>query len=52
MPHAFDPGYPDEPFRTLCVNHPEADVYVPDQFRVEWGQSSTAAGWTDRPGSS
>jgi len=37
MPHAFDPGYCAEPFRTLCTNYPEADVYVPDQFRVEWG---------------
>lgn len=37
MPHAFDPGAFAEPFQTLCVNYPEADVYVPDQFRVEWG---------------
>jgi hypothetical protein len=37
MPHTFDPGYCAEPFRTLCANYPEADVYVPDQFRVEWG---------------
>jgi uracil-DNA glycosylase len=37
MPHAFDPGPFAEPFRTLCTNYPEADVYVPDQFRVEWG---------------
>ena len=37
MPHSFDPGYCAEPFRTLCTNYPEADVYVPDQFRVEWG---------------
>jgi hypothetical protein len=37
MPHAFDPGYSAEPFRTLCTNYPEADVYVNDQFRVEWG---------------
>src|SRR2546430_6938679 len=37
MPHMFDPGYFAEPFRTLCMNCPESDVYVPDQFRVEWG---------------
>lgn len=37
MSHAFDPGYASEPFRTLCSNYPEADVYVPGQFRVEWG---------------
>ncbi len=37
MSHAFDPGYAPEPFRTLCMNYPEADVYPSDQFRVEWG---------------
>jgi uracil-DNA glycosylase len=37
MPHAFDPGSFAQPFRTLCTEYPEADVYVPDQFRVEWG---------------
>jgi uracil-DNA glycosylase len=37
MSHTFDPGYFKEPFRTLCMNYPESDVYVPDQFRVEWG---------------
>ena len=37
MPHMFDPGCFAEPFRTLCMNYPEADVYVPGQFRVEWG---------------
>ena len=37
MSHAFDPGYFAEPFRTLCMNYPESDVFVPDQFRVEWG---------------
>jgi uracil-DNA glycosylase len=37
MSHMFDPGYFAEPFRTLCMNYPESDVYVPDQFRVEWG---------------
>jgi len=35
--HQFDPGYGAEPFRTLCVQYPEADVYPADQFRVEWG---------------
>jgi hypothetical protein len=37
MPHPFDPGYIQEPFRTLAVEYPEADVYPPAQFRVEWG---------------
>ncbi len=37
MNHPFDPGYGAEPFRTLVRNYPEADVYPPDQFRVEWG---------------
>ena len=37
MPHPFDPGYVAEPFLTLCAEYPEADVYPPDQFRVEWG---------------
>ena len=37
MPHAFDPGYVAEPFLSLCGSYPEADVYPPDQFRVEWG---------------
>jgi hypothetical protein len=37
MPHAFDPGYHDEPFRTLVQDYPAEDVYPPTQFRVEWG---------------
>ena len=37
MPHSFDPGYGQEPFRTLAAEYPEADLYPPDQFRVEWG---------------
>jgi len=37
MPHPFDPGYVAEPFLTLCAEYPEANVYPPDQFRVEWG---------------
>ena len=37
MPHSFDPGCFAEPFRTLCIQYPEADVYPADQFRVEWG---------------
>lgn len=37
MPHAFDPGYVAEPFLSLCADYPEADVYPPDQFRLEWG---------------
>jgi uracil-DNA glycosylase len=37
MQHPFDPGYSEEPFRTLVRGYPEADVYPPNQFRVEWG---------------
>ena len=37
MSHPFDPGYVEEPFRTLVRDYPGADVYPPDQFRVEWG---------------
>ena len=37
MAHTFDPGYFAEPFRTLCIEYPESDVYPPGQFRVEWG---------------
>src|SRR5262249_48094389 len=37
MQHLFDPGYFEEPFRTLVLEYPEADVYPFDQFRVEWG---------------
>lgn len=37
MPDAFDPGYGAEPWRTLCAECPGADVYPPDDFRVEWG---------------
>jgi len=33
----FDPGYSEEPFRTLASEYPEADIYPPGQFRVEWG---------------
>ncbi|MEO8427413.1 MAG: uracil-DNA glycosylase family protein [Verrucomicrobiota bacterium] len=37
MAHPFDPGYYEEPFLTLVRDYPEADVYPPSQFRVEWG---------------
>src|SRR5262249_10982165 len=37
MQHLFDPGYFEEPFSTLVLEYPEADVYPFDQFRVEWG---------------
>jgi uracil-DNA glycosylase len=37
MPHPFDPGYVAEPYLTLCADYPEADVYPPNQFRLEWG---------------
>jgi hypothetical protein len=37
VPTPFDPGYGAEPFRSLCSNFPGADVYPPQDFRVEWG---------------
>lgn len=37
MPHPFDPGYCAASFRQLCEDYPDADVYPPSQFRVEWG---------------
>jgi len=37
MQHPFDPGYFEEPFRTLVERYPEADVYPYNRFRVEWG---------------
>jgi hypothetical protein len=37
MTHDFDPGYANEPFRSLVANYPDADVYTPDAFRSEWG---------------
>jgi hypothetical protein len=37
MPHPFDPGYVAEPFLALCTDYPKANVYPPDQFRLEWG---------------
>jgi hypothetical protein len=37
MTYPFDPGYCNEPFRTLCTDYPGADVYPPTRFRVEWG---------------
>jgi hypothetical protein len=37
MSHPFDAGYTQQPFRGLAEDYPEADVYPPSQFRVEWG---------------
>jgi len=37
MAHLYDPGYFQDPFRALVEDFPEADVYPPNQFRVEWG---------------
>src|SRR5690242_13409013 len=33
----FDPGYGDQPFKTLVQNYPGEDVYPPGDFRTEWG---------------
>src|SRR6476660_9991641 len=37
MPLAFDPGYRQQPFLDLCADYPDATVYDPRDFRVEWG---------------
>src|SRR5262245_4101001 len=37
MPTAFDPGYADEPFRTLVASYPGAAAYPAGGFRLEWG---------------
>ncbi len=33
----FDPGYCQEPWRTLCGDYPSTDVYPAADFRTEWG---------------
>jgi uracil-DNA glycosylase len=35
--YPFDPGYVQEPFRSLCEDYPGAETYPADDFRVEWG---------------
>lgn len=37
MTHDFDVGYGQEPFRSLVRDHPGAEAYPPDDFRLEWG---------------
>jgi len=37
MPHEFDEGYAQEPFRTLCREYPGPEVYPAAAFRTEWG---------------
>jgi uracil-DNA glycosylase len=37
MPTLFDPGYGEEPFRTLVQNVPEGTVFPLKDFRTEWG---------------
>jgi len=37
MTHDYDPGYGNEPFRSLVANYPGSDVYTSDAFRSEWG---------------
>lgn len=36
MAHEFDPGYPER-YWPLLADHPGADVYLTEDFRVEWG---------------
>jgi hypothetical protein len=35
--HEFDPGYLDEPFRSLVEDYPGVETYPAADFRVEWG---------------
>jgi len=35
--HQFDPGYVQEPFRSLCQDYPGEETYPAEDFRVEWG---------------
>lgn len=35
--HEFDPGYLEEPFRSLVGDYPGEETYPADDFRVEWG---------------
>ena len=37
MPTAFDPGYGEEPIRSLVSSYPGAVAYPADGFRLEWG---------------
>ena len=37
MPTPFDPGYGEEPFRSLVASYPGANVYKGADFRSEWG---------------
>ncbi len=36
-PQAFDPGYGDDPWRSLVAAAPGTDVYPVADFRTEWG---------------
>jgi len=37
MPMPFDPGYGEEPFRTLVQDVPDSTVFPLKDFRTEWG---------------
>jgi hypothetical protein len=37
MAHEFDPGYGEEPWKSLVADYPGLEVYPQDSFRVEWG---------------
>ena len=37
MGHPFDPGYGEEPFKSLCETYPDETVYPANNFRLEWG---------------
>lgn len=52
MTDEFDPGYHQEPYTSLCRKYPGQTVYPRQDFRLEGGRCSIAAGSMARPASS
>ena len=50
MPVLFDPGYGDEPFRTLVQDVPDSSVSRRRTSAPSRGRSSAAGGWMAAPG--
>jgi hypothetical protein len=48
--HDFDPGYGQEPFRSLCADYPGEEVYPAPTSRSSGDRSSTATASTAAPG--
>jgi uracil-DNA glycosylase len=51
MPVLFDPGYGQEPLRTLVQDVPDATVFPTKDFRTEWGPVFHRGRWTEAPDS-